>query len=135
MRSGKSAFTLIEITVALVILIVGIIGILTLFPIGFDAVGRARHVMTATFFAQEKMEELKRDGYDIALSKNGESGDIGDNYEYEIVALDGIPDGGGGRRLVGILCEVIVTVYWPKDIVKEKQRNIVTKTYLAKYEP
>ncbi|GAF87606.1 unnamed protein product, partial [marine sediment metagenome] len=60
----KSGFTLIEITVALLILAVGLVGILTLFPVGFDAAGRAANITKATFLAQKLIEDLKREGYD-----------------------------------------------------------------------
>ena len=52
-KYNKSAFTLIEVTIALLILAVGLVGILALFPVGFDASGRAANLTEATFLAQE----------------------------------------------------------------------------------
>ena len=125
-KCNKSAFTLIEVTIALLILAVGLVGILTLFPVGFDASGRAANLTEATFLAQEKIEELKRDGYDAALGKNGVNGEFTNypHYEYGI-AVDEIT--------LDSLCKITVNVYWPNDAAT--QRNVELTTYMAKYEP
>ena len=60
----KNAFTLLEIVIALAILAIGLIGILSLFPVGFEASRRASMLTEATIHAQQKMEEFKRAGYD-----------------------------------------------------------------------
>jgi type IV pilus assembly protein PilV len=148
MRCNKSGFTLIEIIIALLILGVGLVGLLALFPVGFDAAGKASNIITATFLAQEQMEELKRDGYGgstltTALSTttpnpNGTFDSPYEYYQYEIDAIAGISDGGGGRRLAGSICEVIVDVYWPAEGHspgnRTGQRNVELKTYIANYE-
>ena len=64
-KYNKYGFTLIEITVALLVVAIGLVGILTLFPVGFDAAGMAGHSTVATFLAQEKLEDCKVVGYSV----------------------------------------------------------------------
>ena len=58
-KHNNRGFTFIEISIALLILGVGLISILALFPIGFEAAARAFTLTRATFLAQGLMEELK----------------------------------------------------------------------------
>lgn len=131
LKTAKSltGFTLIEITIALLILTVGLVGILALFPVGFDAAGRAGNITTATFLAQEKMEDLKREGYNgatvaaaLAVTQSRLFTDY-PNYRWEV---DTNQTGSNYR-------EVIVRVYWPAG--QPNERNIELRTYIAKYEP
>jgi len=61
---SKKGFTLLEIVIALAILAIGLVGILSLFPVGFEASRRASMLTEATIHAQQKMEEFKQGGYD-----------------------------------------------------------------------
>ncbi len=156
-KYNKSAFTLIEITIALLILAVGLVGILALFPVGFDASVRAANITKATFLAQELIEDLKREGYDdgdgdpttkttiqeILVSGNYQSGAFVSPYDYYEFEID------ASNIIDGSLCEVTVGVYWPADTGgpvydnegvltgedRTSQRNVELKTYIAKYEP
>jgi len=134
---NKNAFTLIEITISLLILAIGLVGILTLFPVGFDASGRAANITEATFLAQERIEDLKRVGYAgeavtdaLAAAQTGQCKDYYENnlnYDYEVRAYE--------TGVVG-LREVVVHVYWPHrdDADRTQQRNVELSTYLAQYE-
>jgi len=125
----KFGFTLIEITIALLILAVGLVGILTLFPVGFDAAGRAGNITVATFLAQGVMEDLKREGYDsttieAALSETQHrSFSNYPNYRGEI----GANQEGPNYR------QVIVRVYWPAGGPNEQNLELIT--YIADYGP
>ncbi|MDD5679694.1 MAG: prepilin-type N-terminal cleavage/methylation domain-containing protein [Candidatus Omnitrophica bacterium] len=136
----KSGFTLIEIVIALLVVAVGLVGILALFPVGFDASGRASSITEATFLAQELVEDLKREGYvgpTVATALTSVQPGICEdylgnslNYEYDIWAYEtGVTD----------LREVVVRVYWPSDGIaggsRTGLRNVELSTYLAKYEP
>lgn len=124
----KSGFTLIEIVVALLILAIGLVGILTLFPVGFDSSGRAASIVEATFLAQEFIEDAKRVGYaglTVGTPKTGQCKDyLGNdlNYDYDIRAYE---TGVAGLR------EVVVRIYWPTG--GTTQRNVELSTYLAQY--
>jgi len=51
-------FTLIETIIAIFILAVGITAVLTIFPLGIQIVNSSKMVTTATYLAQEKIEEI-----------------------------------------------------------------------------
>lgn len=56
-KKSIRAFTLIEIMIALIIFTVGIISIMSLFPLSLKSALRARIVTQATFLAQARLEE------------------------------------------------------------------------------
>jgi prepilin-type N-terminal cleavage/methylation domain-containing protein len=124
----KDAFTLIEITIALLILAVGLVGVLTLFPIGFKAAGRAGDLTVATFLAQQKLEEGKRlgyDGVDVGYDTANAKVSFGNpysDYQYEVSVHDTEPPEPD-------LKQVDVTVYWSTD------DSIALTTYIANYGP
>lgn len=129
------AFTLIEITISLLILAIGLVGILTLFPVGFDASGRASSITEATFLAQELIEDAKRVGYGhLAVSTTaGTFTAPHANYDYDMFVYD--------EAAIGVaaslgLHEVVVRVYWPHrdDADRTQQRSVELSTYLAQYE-
>lgn len=132
-KYNKSGFTLIEITIALLILTVGLVGILTLFPVGFDAAGRAGNITIATFLAQKRIVELKLVGYDTGVvhdalpiidggsgTQNGTFAPDYPNYTWE---ADTVQEGADYQ-------EIIVRVYWP---VGANEQNIELRTYIADY--
>jgi len=60
MRKG---FTLIEIVISLAILAVGLVGILSLFPIGFDAARRSVNSTQVAIYGHEKLEQIRNAGF------------------------------------------------------------------------
>lgn len=69
-RNGQKSFTLIEVLVGLVILLTGIIGIVQLFPQSLKANQEAELRGAAILLAQQKVEELRRDGDALNLTVN-----------------------------------------------------------------
>ncbi|MFA5336452.1 MAG: type II secretion system protein [Candidatus Omnitrophota bacterium] len=67
----RSGFTLIEIVISLSILAIGLVGILSLFPIGFDSARRSVSATQATILAHEHLEELRNNGYPALGSTSG----------------------------------------------------------------
>ena len=67
----RSGFTLIEIVISLSILAIGLVGILSLFPIGFDSARRSVSATQATIIAHEHLEELRNSGYPALGSTSG----------------------------------------------------------------
>jgi uncharacterized protein (TIGR02598 family) len=134
---NNTAFTLIEITVSLMILAIGLVGILALFPVGFDASGRAASITEATFLAQELIEDAKRVGYTVTTTTSGIFPAPYSNYEYDTFVYD--------EAALGVaadlgLHEVVVRVYWPSNGASpngtaQGQKLVELSTYLAKYEP
>lgn len=121
-----AGFTLIEIVTALAILVIGMVSILSLFPVGFQASGRAADYTKAAIFAQEKMEEIKMKGFDNAKSETEE--DTG-NTEGKFTRRVSITD---VQEDKGYLKEVIVTVSW-KERGKSCEKEF--RTYIADYTP
>ena len=138
MRKHKKGFTLIEITMALMIMAIGLMGLLALFPVGFDASKRAGEVTMSTLLAQEVIEEQKRLGFStylglVAISDGQFSDPAYSNFEYA-VTLNVV----NGMTLAE-LTEVVVNVYWPGDQggpgARSNQRSVELKTYIANYGP
>lgn len=135
-RKAKSltGFTLIEVTIALLVLAIGLLGILSLFPVGFDASRKAGDVTIATFLAQGKLEDAKVKGYaDVGdMDTSGSRVTFATPYakfQYKItVTLDA---GSLGLDLK----QVDVEIFWPEGIAEENQQNIALTIYMAKYEP
>jgi len=64
MRRNRG-FTILEILISLVILLIGILALARLFPISLRANKDGQDLITATFLAQQKIEELRRDNNDL----------------------------------------------------------------------
>ncbi len=64
MRRDKG-FTILEILVSLVILLIGILALARLFPVSLRANKQGQDIIRATFLAQQKIEELRRDNDDL----------------------------------------------------------------------
>jgi len=124
----KGGFTLIEIAIALLILGVGLVGILSLFPVGFEAAGRANNLTVATILAQGLLESAKLAGYDdvdaMAAAKAPFDAPY-ESFEYSMGVtsnIDGLD-----------LKQVDVEIFWPAGA--SDQKNILLTTYIADYEP
>jgi uncharacterized protein (TIGR02598 family) len=124
----KNGFTLLEIVIALAILAIGLVGILSLFPVGFEASRRASMLTEATIHAQQKMEEFKQEGYDYlntTYTGNTPSGytDFGDNsgLEWQVTVSEIDPPGN--------LKSVTLDVRWQE---KGSYKNETFVTYIAK---
>ena len=101
-----TGFTLIEITIALLVMAIGLVGLLALFPLGFDASKKATDITEVTILAQQKMEEIKLGcrtaGSWDAGEYNGTFGTTG--YGWEVVITDEPPE----------LCKIVLTVSWTR---------------------
>lgn len=117
-----TGFTLIEIVISMAILAVGLVGILSLFPVGFDSAKRSMNLTQASLYAQGKLAEIKRDGFPEVDTKEGAF--IDPNYKWELVVTDETP--------AGYLRKVELTVKWNH---KNKIHREVFTTYAAKHAP
>jgi uncharacterized protein (TIGR02598 family) len=119
---SKRGFTLLEIVIALAILAIGLVGILSLFPVGFEASRRASMLTEATIHAQQKMEEFKQTGYD-GLNSSGGYTAFTDNSGLEWqVTVDEIDPPGN-------LKSVTLDVRWQE---KGDYKSETFVTYIAK---
>jgi len=61
---NKQGFTLIEATIAIAVLVVGIWSIMNFFPFGVRIIGDAQHTTTATSIALSQIEVIQAQDYD-----------------------------------------------------------------------
>ena len=125
-NQGVKAFTLIEMVISIVILIVGLVGVLLIIPLAQRASGRSALASRASILASEKIEELKSKGYAELTSQSEWSGtsdvftwkavlsDVTDDDFQEIVSLPSDP-------LVKIVIEITY-----RDHGKERREKFVT---------
>ena len=81
LRENKS-FTLVEIIASLLVLAVGLLGLLSVFPVGFDASRKANDLTEMTILAKDKLEDLKRLGYASLADDNGTF--AGTSYDWDV---------------------------------------------------
>jgi Tfp pilus assembly protein PilV len=62
--NNKKGFTLLEATVAILILMVGLLAVINFFPLGLRITGDSRNLTMASNLALAKIEELKALNYD-----------------------------------------------------------------------
>jgi prepilin-type N-terminal cleavage/methylation domain-containing protein len=63
----RRGFTLVEVIIALVILGIGLVGVIQLFPMGLRSSARAESGTRAAILAQQIMEGLKADSHDLPI--------------------------------------------------------------------
>ena len=127
-RRNKKGFTLLEIIFALAILVIGIVGVLVIFPVGLRASKRGGDFTMATILAQRQMETIRKAGYNVyrVTSYRDNSAALlqlfpppDDNFAFSVVET---------ATAIARLNRVTVEIYWlDKGAVRSKQ----FVTYLA----
>ncbi|MEA3416821.1 MAG: prepilin-type N-terminal cleavage/methylation domain-containing protein [Thermodesulfobacteriota bacterium] len=119
LRDNNSGFTLIEVLIAMVILTVGLLGTAALIIGIINSNKLSNRISTATVLAQDKMEDIKRIGYNNAVSETKASmSSPYDNYEREVTVTSNSPSNG--------MKTINVTVYW------ESSKSVSLQTILSK---
>ncbi|MFH1776493.1 MAG: prepilin-type N-terminal cleavage/methylation domain-containing protein [Candidatus Omnitrophota bacterium] len=123
---SETAFTLVEILIALSILAVGILGLVNLFPVGLDATKQTVDISTAAIVAQRRIEEIKADGYNQSITYDGTNGNYTEypNYTWGVTV---VPHG-----MTNNLRIVTVNVTWT---FRGQPRTETFVTYIAQYTP
>jgi type IV pilus assembly protein PilV len=106
---ADGGFTLIELMIAIVILSVGLLGMATLTGSIVQKNKLSNDLTAATTLAQDKLEDVRADGYANAVSqtKTACAGDFSE-YQREVTVNNDTPASG--------MKEITVTVYWgPSD--------------------
>jgi type IV pilus assembly protein PilV len=123
-RNTQRGFTLLEILVAAFILAVGFLGIVGVTTSMMHARAHSSHVTTATFLAQERLEEMRGLGYDrLPVTTNQTVEDYHTMLRFplfkRVVSVDRIGVEAGLKK-------VTVTVYWDRD-----KHQVVLKTLVG----
>jgi len=124
-KQNDKGFTLLEVLIAILILSVGLLGMASLTVAIINGNKFSNDLTTATTLAQDKMEDVRREGYD-------DVGDIGDPDEDEnpitdypqfrrITSIQGV-----GSPAVSGLKSITVTVSWDSNA-----HSVELKTILA----
>jgi len=114
----QSGFTLLEVVVALAVLAVALTALLSLRNHDVALQAHARHLVTATALAKDKLEELSR----VAdADRIQSSGDFGEHYPGYLWKQQSQP------TLAPEWVEMTVTVSWPEGA---RQEQVVLVTYV-----
>lgn len=126
-RKGEQGFTLIEVLIALLLLLIGVAGVLSLQMVSMRATSYSRHATEATIVAEDKMEELML--VEAADIIHGDS-DIVDSQGVDAA------DGDYNRSWTAVVPEtpgtiaIEVTVQWFEKGTESHQISITTERQL-----
>lgn len=103
---NKKGFTLLEIIVAMVIVVVGLVLISQAFSIGLRAVRVSDKLTVAKFLAEQKITELELQGFSTLQSTNGDFGEDYPGFTWqEVVSATDLDN----------LKQVDLTISWPEE--------------------
>ena len=119
--NNNNGFTLMEVLVAMLILSVGLLGMAALIAGIINSNKLSNRISTATVLAQDKMEDIKRIGYDNAGGGAEDYNTISDYPLYKRLTDVAAGDPAAGMK------KITVTVYWESD-----DHSITLNTILAK---
>ena len=121
-RLFNQGFTLIEIITALVVFLVGFLGILALFPLGLDSAGRSAGSSQAAIIGIYLLDEISQ-MYQSDFNNTAKTFSSYDSdFSYKINVAEQITD---------YLKEITLSVYWNDKGVQQEERFV---TYVAEYE-
>lgn len=137
---AQKGFTFIEIVAAIAILAIGILSILTLFPVGIESSKKAAVRTKAALLGEMKMEEIRATK---AFNNIGSEGtedepqnftaaeDPEQNYQY-CTTVSPAPKAYTPGETDTNLKKVVVTVFWPaKEPAKLKKQRMDFTTYVG----
>jgi len=133
---AQKGFTFIEIVAAIAILAVGILAILTLFPVGIESSKKAAVRTKAALLGEMKMEEQRATKTfdqlsDIAKTTFTATEDPEQNYQYTVTVTEA-PKAYAPGSTDPNLKKVVVSVFWPaKESDEKKQQQMVFTTYVG----
>ena len=118
----KGGFTLLEVLFAIAILAFGLLSIMQIFPVGLKASKISQDVTTATFLAQQKIEELKSIKYSDIGNGSGTFEEPYSEFDWEQKVSE---------EISGWLKNLTVRVSWDRY---GKTRNVKLTTLLTDYQ-
>jgi len=120
--------TIIEILIAVFILVVGILGVLSMFPIGTKFTTFSKMASVATQLAQEKTEEIISQSYDNISSSVEDYGKISGFEAYKRISEVNYydPESSNTTTTDTGIKKITVTVFWHSPLWGEKSINLIT---------
>lgn len=88
LKRNVRGFTLVEVLISLVVLGLGIVVVLNLFPLGWQALMYSRRLSEVSFLAQKKLEELKSQGAVTPAELSGSDGYLNWSLHIKPLALE-----------------------------------------------
>ncbi len=134
MIKARWGFTLLEILAALSILAIGLVSILSLFPVGFQSTKRASEVSVASLYGQKKLETLLARGYNYVKTAPTDANAVPEDpyYEWEYSTLPSPPPSTDPK-----IAFIVMGVYWPSSAGsphnRAQQQNMKFTTYVTDY--
>lgn len=129
MRKNKTAFTLLEVLVALAITAIGLVPLLHLLITSISAMDSASYLSHATFIANEKLAEAEDKGYTRLGNESGviENEDNNAVYKWQVDVTEPQQSEIKELKLNG-LKKINVCVLWNEGLTK-KQVTMSTLIY------
>ena len=120
----NKAFTLIELLIAIVLIVVGLVALMGIMSVGICADANLEYRLTALNLAAEKIEQLKDTAFG-SISGDTETGsDIGFDWIDQRIVSIAEPYG------PNLLKDVTVSVQWRQ---KGSTQSVAVDTYIANY--
>jgi len=136
----RGGFTMAEILIALTILTIGLVSILSLFPVGLKASKRAGDLNEAALCTQEVLEKLKVDGYANLSSGtytiSDEAENLGIDTNRYTIYLQEIGTNESEYIITSPMSglkEIELTIIWEETGSANKNEEVF-KTYVANYD-
>ncbi len=134
MPAAVKGFTFLEIVCALAILAIGIVAVLTLFPVGLENSKRAGERTRAAVLAYQQLQRYRAMGYAYvnhtlaykAGNQNFSSTDPADTYFKNYVTVGSAPDVTSGA----VVTQVTVKAWWPSNEGYAKRQKSLTMSTL-----
>lgn len=131
-------FTLIEATIAIFVLIIGLTAVTQLFPFSLKISGDSQNITTASVIALEKIEEMRASNYDditvgtIEVKHRMSADPTNYLYNYQRETAVAAVDGNLNNSPTDVgLKKIIVTVFWQSPLKKTAEKSIQLTTLIS----
>ena len=137
--NNKKGFTLIEASVALVVLMIGIFSVIQFFPVGLQIIGDSQNRTVASSLAIAKLEEVRSSSYDeistgtieVKQPVSNDTTSYLNRYDRETVVTLVDSDFNVSVTDVGFK-KITVTAYWQSPI-GDKEKSTSVSTVIADF--